>query len=90
MLPIGILITLAALGSLLGRLLQVLFRVLRKRFPAFDRWTKKHIDPVFRLLQFAVRFVLDLVVTFVATTARLSALVLFSRSPSRKQLFNFS
>ena len=66
MLPIGILTTLAALGSLLGRLLQVLFRVLRKRFPAFDYWAEKCFNLIFKLLKIVGLFFVGLVVLFVA------------------------
>ena len=64
MLPIGILTTLAALGSLLGRLLQVLFRVLRKRFPAFDRWSNKNLDPVVIALGFLIQLILALILFY--------------------------
>lgn len=54
MFPIGVFTTIAALGLLLGKLLQVFFQVLRKQLPAFDRWVKKHIDPKLRTLQQAI------------------------------------
>jgi hypothetical protein len=45
------LLILGLLGSLLGKLLKALFRVLRRRFPAFDRWPKNISNYIFFLLK---------------------------------------